>query len=74
MENTDFFSSIVTKYETGTLDITSLLPKDFLKLQSYLLKHKKYQDVQKFASIARNRAAFTGKLPIVSTEKPLAVT
>lgn len=69
-----FTQTIATKYLQGNLDITGLTPKDFFSLQCYLLKQKRYQDVQKLASIARNRAPFTGKLNIETTENPPAVT
>jgi hypothetical protein len=54
--------TIIDKYFKGSLDITSLTPYDFFSLQAYLLHMKKYSEVQKFASIARNRREFTGRL------------
>ena len=70
----NFNDTIVDKYLKGTLDVTALTPKDFLFLQTHLLKRKRFQDVQKLASIARNRTPFTGKLDIETTEKPPAVS
>lgn len=70
----EFNDHQLQKYLSGTLDVTGLTPKDFFFLQAALLKMKRYADVQKLASIAHNRAPFSGKLSLETTEKPPAVT
>jgi hypothetical protein len=58
----NFTENLYHRYLQGTLDVTGLTPTDFFFLQARLLRMKKYTDVQKLASIARNRKSFTGML------------